>query len=336
MTTIADIARETGFSTATVSNALTGKGRVSEARRQQILATARAMGYDFQRIRSAEPRRHVAVIVETLSTFFCVKIAEGVCRAARDAGYAARVYNLDLLRDNPDYSPPRERMIEVLQPVAGLMREGLSGLVYVSQYPRDLTGVMPQLSVPLIYAYCYTRDGAPSVNTDDQYGAILAVRHLLSLGKRRIAMVNGPINSIPMTQRLSGYQRALIDAGLSIDLKLITQGDWEVEHSRESMRELLSLASPPDGVFCQSDHIALGVCRAIRDFGLRIPEDIAIIGFDDYDFARFVTPSLTTIHQPFTEIGESAFSQLQRLIEKRGVEDDHMLIRPRLVRRESA
>ena len=93
MITIADIARATGLSTATVSNALSGKGRVSDGKRRLVVQTARDMGYDFQRIRGAAPRRSIAVIVESLSSIFCVKIAEGVCRAAGDGGFHVRIHN---------------------------------------------------------------------------------------------------------------------------------------------------------------------------------------------------------------------------------------------------
>ena len=335
MITIADIARATGLSTASVSNALSGKGRVSAARRQQVLDTARAMGYDFQRIRAAEPRRSIAVMVEALTIRFCAEIAEGLWREARDNGYQVKLYNLDLLRESPDYNPPRQRLEAALRAITPHMDDNPMGLVYISQYPRDLTGLMPPLPFPVVYAYCYTNDNAPSVNTDDQQGAYIAVRHLLDLGKRRIAMISGPINSLPMTKRFSGYQRALIDAGMTVELNLVKLGQWDVRYSCDSMRALLALNPPPDGVFCQSDHIAVGVCQAIREAGLRIPQDIAVVGFDNYDFAGLVSPTLTTIAQPLHEIGRTAFNQLQGILEKRGVENTDILLPATLVRRES-
>ena len=102
------------------------------------------------------------------------------------------------------------------------------------------------------------------------------------------------------------------------------------------MNELLQLAPPPDGVFCQSDHIALGVCKSIRDAGLRIPEDIAVVGFDNYDFDMFVSPTLTTIDQPLERIGNTAFLQLRNVIEKQTVGQRSLLLAARLIRRQSA
>ncbi len=174
------------------------------------------------------------------------------------------------------------------------------------------------------------------MNTDDQQGAYIAVQQLVSLKKQRIAMISGPINSIPMTKRMSGYQRALIDAGLPVDLRMVVTGDWDIERSCERMAKLLLLDPRPDGVFCQSDHIALGVCRAIRRAGLRIPEDIAVVGFDNHEFASFVSPSLTTIDQPLEQIGRTAFTQLKKMVDREEIETRNILLKARLIRRESA
>lgn len=336
MVTINDIAQKLGLSTATISNALSGKGRVSEDKRRQIIDAASEMGYDFSRIRSVPARRTVAVFVETLSIVFCTKITEAICRGAETAGLHVNLYNLDILYPGGDINPPREHIREKLARIVAQLDPTTMGAIYVSQYPRDVTGIMPPLPCPVAYAYCYTGDGAPSVNTDDQQGAYMAVRHLLDLGKKRIAMVSGPINSIPMTKRFSGYQRALIDAGMSVDLRLVKLGDWDVGHSCEMMNELLRLDERPDGVFCQSDHIALGVCQAIRRAGLAIPEDIAVVGFDNYDFAAFVSPALTTIDQPLDEIGRTALRQIQAIADKQPLESRKVLLDARLVIRRSA
>ena len=246
-----------------------------------------------------------------------------------------KIYNLDILHDG-DYNPPVMFVRKKLERMLPQIDAATLGAIYVSQYPRDVTGIVPVLPYPVVYTYCYTNDGAPSVNTDDQQGAYIAVQHLLSLGKRRIAMISGPINSIPMTKRFSGYQRALIDADMSIDLRMVRIGDWDIQHSCDSMTEMLRVCPDIDGVFCQSDHIALGVCRAIAQAGLSIPGDIAVVGFDDYDFAAFVSPTLTTVHQPLEEIGGAAFSQLRKVIEKREIGTRSLLLDARLILRQSA
>ena len=335
MITINDIAQEMKLSTATISNALSGKGRVSEAKRREIMDTATRLGYDFTRIRAAQIRQTVAVFTESLSSIFCTKISEGINRAAEADGIQVKIYNLDILQKKDNFSPPREWLREKIERIMPQLDASTLGAVYVSQYPRDVTGVMPVTSFPVVYAYCYTNDGAPSVNTDDQHGAYIAVRHLLDIGKKRIAMISGPINSIPMTKRFSGYQRALIDSGMSIDLSRIRIGDWDIGHSCDSMTELLRSSPQPDGVFCQSDHIALGVCESIRRAGLRIPQDIAVVGYDNYDFASFVLPSLTTVDQPLEKIGRVAYAQLRKVMNKQVPEIRNILLEARLIRRQS-
>ena len=225
---------------------------------------------------------------------------------------------------------------EKMEDLLRSLESGVAGAIYVSQYPRDVTGVMPAVSFPVVYAYCYTNDGAPSVNTDDQQGAYIAVQQLIAMQKKRIAMISGPINSIPMMKRLSGFQRALIDAGLPVDLRMVVTGDWDIERSCERMTKLLQLDPPPDGVFCQSDHIALGVCKAIRQAGMKVPGDIAVVGFDNHDFASFVSPSLTTIDQPLEQIGRVAFDQLKMMVDHEAIEDRSILLKARLIRRGSA
>lgn len=336
MITINDIARAMNLSTATISNALSGKGRVSEAKRREILDTATRMGYDFKRVRSTPVKKTIAVFVEALSILFCTKIAEGICRAADLNGYQVKLYNLDILRDSGDFNPPREAVRKRIERILPQVDASTLGAIYISQYPRDVTGVVPLLSYPVVYTYCNTTDGAPSVNTNDQQGAYIAVQHLLSLGKRHIAMVSGPINSIPMTKRFSGYQRALIDADMSIDLRMVRIGDWDIQHSCDSMTEMLRVCPDIDGVFCQSDHIALGVCQSIKKAGLRIPQDIAVIGFDNYDFGAFVQPTLTSIDQPLIHIGSTAFSQLYSIIENQELKARNILLDAQLVKRESA
>ena len=117
---------------------------------------------------------------------------------------------------------------------------------------------------------------------------------------------------------------------------MVVTGDWDIGRSCERMTNLLQLDPPPDGVFCQSDHIALGVCKAIRQAGMNVPGDIAVVGFDNHDFASFVSPSLTTIDQPLEQIGRVAFDQLKIMLDRETVEERSILLKPRLIRRDSA
>ena len=332
MPTINDIARETGLSIASVSNALNGKGRVSDEKRRLIIETAQRMGYDLGRVRGAEGRKSICVMLEHLSVGFCHNIAESIERAAAQNGYRVSYLNLDILAKDQNPDPDAEHMKALLSRRSAQLDASALGVIYVSQYPRDLTGLLPKLGVPVVYAYGYAK-GAPCVNTDDQLGAYMAVRHLTERGRRRIAMISGPINSIPMTKRFSGYQRALIEAKLPVDLELVRVGTWEADQSAMYMRELLAMENRPDGIFCQSDSIAVGVLRAVKEAGLRVPEDISVVGFDDSVFSSLLDPPLSTVAQPTAQIGRRAFAILQNILEKREQGEMDVLLAPKLIPR---
>ncbi len=317
MVTIADIACQTGYSTATVSNALTGKGRVSEDRRKEIRAAAEAMGYDYSRIRAGQSRKSIAVVIEQVGVCFCDRITQGVCQAAEEKGFSTTLYNLNLLiQTDWKQNPPQGLVKAEFRKVLNRLDASCLGLIYVSQYTRDVSGLFTALSVPVVCTYAYTSDGIPSINYDDQHGAYLATSRLASIGRRQIAMISGFVDSIPVTKRFAGYQRALIDAGLIFSPDYIKIGDWTPESGESEMEKLLAQSPRPDAVFCQNDWMAVGAMRAVKKAGLRIPEDIAIAGFDNTDVSEATDPPLTTVAPPHTEIGREAVAMLAQILNK--------------------
>ena len=337
MVTIAELAKALNLSTATISNALSGKGRVSDEKKRLIISTAARMGYDFQRIRAAEIKRNICVLTESITSAFCTSIVEGICRSAQSCDYITTIYNLDLLRENSDnICPDKATVAAAIQRFLANAAPSLFGLIYVSQYPRDVSGIMPALPYPIVYAYCYAEKGSVCVNTNDQQGAYIAVRHLIELKRRRIAMISGPIDSVPMIKRFYGYQRALLDAGIATDLQLMKAVNWDADNSFLKMQELLALDKVPDGVFCQNDAMAMGAIRAIQSAGLRVPEDIAVVGFDNSVIVSVTAPSITSVAPPFEEIGRQSFMLLQSILEKREIANRNILLDTKLVCRTSA
>lgn len=312
--TLLELSRELGVSVATVSNALTGKGRMRPEKRQQIIETAIAFGYDIQSVQTRQRKKNVYIIVEQVENAPTPPILDSICKAAMEADVNAYIINLNLLDIFGDISPDNEKVREIVRPAFQMVSGSANGIIYLSQYPRDLTGVFPKVSLPFVIAYSYTSEDYTCINYDDASGAYIATKHLIDCGCRSIAMISGPINSLPMTKRLSGYQRALIDSGLSFDPRLIQLGNWLPESSYHCAQQLMKMGKKPDAIFCQSDRMAVGAMRAIQDMGLRIPDDIAIAGFDNTDFCEYLTPSLTSIVTPFREIGKTAFDQLIKLI----------------------
>jgi LacI family transcriptional regulator len=176
----------------------------------------------------------------------------------------------------------------------------------------------------------------PSVDVDNVSGARMAAEHLLSLGHRRLGMItNAPLAYTASQQRLEGYRRALEAAGLPFEEELVAVGDFDEESGYRGMTQLLSLSQPPSAVFIASDTVALGALRAVRDRGLRVPEDIALVGFDDIAASRFVSPALSTVHVPAFGLGWSAAEVLIRIIEHDPSREVPVLLETELVIRES-
>lgn len=335
--TMTDIAQKLSISVATVSNALSGKGRVSDSLRMEILRTAAEMGYDLSKHTTPRQKPKVDVVVEDISISFCHQITCGISMAAAEADVIPRIVNMNLTQYTDPVRENRSITASLAKKCFQQILPDSNGIIYVSAYPRDLTDILPQTVIPLVYAYGYVKDmGAVCVNYDDMHGAYLATQHLIQAGRQRIAMISGPINSIPMTKRLNGYQRALLDGSLPFDPSLISIGEWKPENGYQSMEQFMKLTHRPDSVFCQSDHIACGVLRFSEDHSLRVPEDLAIVGFDNYEFSFLQKTPITTVAPPCNEIGRVAFQQLWNKIKKVPTEENNIKLPCSLLIRESS
>lgn len=319
--TLTELANRLGVSVATVSNAITGKGRMRDEKRREIIETAISLGYDFSKVESRQRKKNIHVIVEQISVYFCLDIVRGICQAAEKEGIIVSILNMNLLEKTNSVRPDSDITKDSARQIINHIAPATSGIIYVSEYPRDITGILPELHFPAVYAYCYSKGSTPCVNYDDAQGAYIATEHLIRQGCKRIAMISGPVNSIPMTKRLAGYQRALLDSGIDFDPSLLRVGEWIDHNGYLNMKDLLAGGKRPDGVFCQSDLIAIGSMRAIREHGLRVPEDIALVGFDNIEASWLVSPPVSTVMPPCFQIGEKSFEILWDIINKRTPHD---------------
>jgi LacI family transcriptional regulator len=175
----------------------------------------------------------------------------------------------------------------------------------------------------------------PSVSTAHAAGADQAMRHLLELGHRRIGAITGMPDWVATEKRLQGYHAALAGAGILPDPELIVAGDWEIGGGTAAAERLLSLPEPPTAIFAFNDNMAVGVLRVARARGLRVPEGLSVIGFDDVELATVVAPTLTTVRQPLAELGRMAVDRLVRLLEGQRFEAFNVELGTRLIVRES-
>lgn len=302
MASIKEIAAHSGTSLATVSRVVNGSGYVSDAARARVEAAIAALGYlpnaGARRLRSGSSRM-VGVLLPALDVPFFAILAHVIERALFQAGYQALICCTD---ENP---AAEERYISTL------LSQGVEGVIAASvlsdgnQYGR-LAGL------PVV---ALDRDlpglAAVRVGADHHLGGRMMADHLLDLGHRRIAVVGAPAHSAPVQARLRGALERLTEAGIAPTAVALGQA-----HDFDACRALAEtvLTRTPTAVIGTTDIAAIGVIHAAIAQGLKIPADLAVVGFDDLPAARYVLPALTTVAQPLREIGETAVAQLIALI----------------------
>jgi LacI family transcriptional regulator len=294
--TLADVARHADVSKTTVSHVISGKRPVAVDTRARIERSIAALGYRPDGLaRSLRTRKThtVAMIVPDLTNPFYPALARGLEECLDHDGYRAFVCSSDGV-------PDRERAY--LEDVAD---RGVDGLVLDSFHLSvdDLHGATGG-RVPVVWIGGAPMDhpGVDSVRPNDEGGAYAATCHLIERGHRRIAMIDGPAGS--GAARREGYRRALAEAGLPSSHEPLVRSDWTRAGGARAMRTLL--ATRPTAVFCSNDLTALGAIDEIREAGLRVPDDVAVVGYDDIEFASLVEPALTTVENPAAETGRTA------------------------------
>jgi DNA-binding LacI/PurR family transcriptional regulator len=292
MAGIKDVAERAGLSIATVSRALSGKGNVSPASRERARAAAAELGFvpSYQASSLASGRtRNIGLVVPTVRRWYFSSVVEGISAALLDAGYDLTLYNIT-------EGPVRRRSI--LQDF--LLRKRVDAVIAVAlALTEGEIGQMLAINRPLV-GIGGPLPGASTIRIDDHALAESAVNHLIRLGHTRIAHLTGDSVyeqdfKIPRT-RLDGYEKAITAAGLPLRSSWVVRADFTIEGAYTVARDLLGGASErPTAVFAASDEMAIGTILAARDFGLRVPEDLSVVGFDGHELGELF--GLTTIDQ---------------------------------------
>ncbi|WP_339127737.1 LacI family DNA-binding transcriptional regulator [Streptomyces sp. f51] len=329
--TIHDVAREAGVSRGTVSRVLNGGHYVSPSAQEAVDAAIRRTGYVVNRhARSLITGRSDSVgflLTEPQERFFEDPNFNVLLRGCTQALAAHDVPLLLMLAGTQD---ERRRITRYI--TAG----HVDGVLLVSSHSGDpVAEELREAGVPLVA--CGKPIGLGSkvsyVAADDRDGARDMVTHLLSLGRRRIGMVTGPLDTPGGVERLAGYREVLAEAGVEADDRLVASGDYSRASGEAGAEQLLARAPDMDAVFVASDLMAQGVLAALRKAGRRVPEDVSVGGFDDSPAATAATPALTTIRQPWDRISSE---MVRVLLAQIGGEDPSAVILPtELVRRES-
>ena len=313
--TLEEVAARAGVSRATASRALRGASNVSDRAREQVTAAARAIAYTPNHAaRSLVTGRSDSVafvIDETEERMFSDPFFLGMLRSAHEA---VTVAGLQLVFTVMTSREDHDRFVSY---AAG---GHVDGVLLLSLHDRDeLPRQLEELGVPTVLSGRPPRQasGVYYVDADNVSGGRLATQHLLKGGRRSVATVTGPLDMGAGQDRLTGYREALALAGIAFDEGLVAEAEFTSASGFEVMTELIRRRPDIDGLFAASDLIAVGAIRAIRAAGRRIPEDVAIVGFDDIPGAAEMDPPLTTVRQPVAELGAGMTRLLLDRIEGR-------------------
>lgn len=298
-----DIAREAGVSFQTASKALKGTGRVSPETRRRVQNVADRLGYvpnTVARSLVTSNTRSLGFVASGMASYVLTPLMLGVEREATANGYFAVI---TLAHPGGNHA---ERLVRQL---AERRVEGIVSAALAHQddaaYADALRGMANAVTV-----FGITGGGVPAVEIDERHTGVIATRHLLRLGHRTIAQILGEATTSPQTGRFRGYLDALSEVGVKDDPHLFDFGVWTAEGGYRAAGRLLDRVPQLTAIFAHNDYMAIGALRAVHDRGLRVPEDISIIGCDDIDLAGFVTPALTTVQIPFEALGAAAVRML--------------------------
>ncbi|MFE9428797.1 LacI family DNA-binding transcriptional regulator [Kitasatospora sp. NPDC006697] len=294
--TLADIAREARVSVSTVSKVLNGRTDVAAATRGRVENVLRDHGYQ-RTARGGAEAPLVEIVFHELDSVWAMELLRGVETVANEHGAA-----LVVTHSGSRHAPGPEWIEAVLR------RRPLGVILVFSSLPPELKRQLRARSIPfvIIDPAGNPDPDVPSVGSANWAGGLAATRHLIGLGHQRIGIITGPGDMLCSLARLDGYRSALAMAGMPVDPALGAFGDFHAEGGFAQGKRLLELPDRPTAIFAGSDLQALGVLEAARVHGLRVPEDLSVVGYDDLDISKWTSPALTTVRQPLREMAEQA------------------------------
>ena len=316
-TTLQDVAREAGVTHVTVHNVLNNKGRVSDEMRARVTLAARKLDYRSNLLARTlkTGRSHgIGVLVYNLASFLASQQLAGVEAAAREAGYHLIV---------TAHGQDAESAVQILEEMRDRQIDGVISLSAAANSMTTVAEHLPKLQVPFVFGFHIppqheSNPAADCVVVDDRHGGRLAARHLLQQGRRQLLFM-GPPNSIAAQQRLEGVRAEYRAQGLnwSDDQFLATEG-WRGDAARQALGEGWDALPQPDAIVAGSDDLAAGCLQFLAQRGLCVPDDVALIGFDNAQLSAALMPPLTTVETPLQLIGRTC---VERLLSRLGEPD---------------
>lgn len=326
--TINDIAKIAGVSIATVSRVLNGTKAVSPEVAERVHMAIEQTG--FRRNAAARnlvmKKSHmIGVVITNISNMYFSQLIKGIDGMARYLNY-----NIMLTNSNCD----EQREIECMNV---LMERGVDGIIFTAhkRVRPAMESLILNSHIPFI-SLNTSCVNAINVKIDNVKEGYEATKYLINLGNKNIAHINGGLDNDVSLLRMDGYKQAMRDSGLPVKPGWIGEGDFTFKSGYDVMEKLLMFNKDLTAVFLSGDEMAFGAITCIQDKGMKVPDDISIIGFDNIEYAEYMRPKLTTVSQPIREIGEVAVKTLVRLINGENIEEKDIYLSAGIVVRESA
>ena len=327
--TLKDIAIKAGVSVNTASRALRNNSDINDETKKRIIEIAERLGYTPNVLAKSlrfKKTKTIGVVIADISSPFYSNMVKGIEDGAQEKGYSIILCNTD------EQYEKEETAVQVL------LEKRVDGLLItpVQQENKDILN-LKEKRIPLVLVGRHFDDLQTNyITTDDVTGSFLATEHLIKEGHRRILHINGPLHISSAWERLAGYKRALLEHGLEYDQRLVRGNTVEMEEAYKLIKKILSDGLDFTAIFAYGDVLALGGMHALHEAKLRIPDDIAVVGYDDIEFARVSYPPLTSVRIPRYRLGKEAINLLVEKIIKKGSRKLHqVVIKPELVIRES-
>lgn len=329
--TIKDIARICKVSTQTISRVINNRPDVSLETRELVEKTIAEMGYKPSALaRSLVQQRSntLGVILAGLKYVGVSQTLNGIAEECDESGYAL------LVKELPRYNSP-----DVVPVIEALIARHVEGIIFAAPDTNENIKVvqsqLPQYCPPIIFLKSLPNPNYTTISIDNYGGARKAVEHLLSIGRQNIGFIAGPLDWLEARQRKQGWEDALLAAGLPVSDHKWAAGSWSSSSGESAFVELLQKYPQMDGLFCSNDQMGLGVLHYANANKIGIPQDIALIGFDDLAESAYYTPALTTVTHPLRKLGGLAVKTLLAQIEDDNPTHQEILLDTQLVLRDS-
>ena len=336
-TTIYDVAEKAGVSRQTVSRVLNNRNEVSEETRQRVKEIMAELNFQPNAVAQSLSRQKsnlFGVVTAGLKYIGPSRTLSGITNMAEELGYG-------LLLKEMEYSDSAN----IIPLLDWFKSHQVDGIIWAAPEIEDnrrwVKDILPLIDIPIIFMTMEEQTNVTIVATDNLAGARMAVEHLLAQGRKKIGHISGPLDWWEARQRKTGWETTLANAGLEVNDRMWTQGNWSPKSGRSAFLELIAKFPEMDGIFVGNDQMALSVLQSSLEIGKRVPQDLSVVGFDGIADSEFYCPPLSTISQNQDELGRIAVAELvsqteKKLSERRTVEPKYITIQPELIIRKSS